>query len=158
MVGARLFATHGSLCVVNAIYGVIGMAEWLVATAQLAGTRRRRVQDGLLVGVAVAGLVVFDAAGRARVRLQLQRVAVVLLLLELLQLLDVEEGVEVVLDVADVVDVDGAVVVDDARAVDVRAMVHQAAAARDQTLGLGGRLGATHQRRVVPSKLELIRK
>jgi hypothetical protein len=29
-------------------------------------------------------------------------------------------------------------------------VVHQAAAARDQTLGLGGQLGASHQRRVVP--------
>ena len=66
-------------------------------------------------------------AERRIVGLELQRVAVVLVLLELLQLFDVEERVEVVLDVGDLADVDGAVAVDEAGAV-AAAVMHQTAA------------------------------
>lgn len=55
-----------------------------------------------------------------RIRLELERLAVVLLLFELLQLLDVQERLQIVLHVLDLVYVDGAVRVDHAAAVLVR--------------------------------------
>lgn len=80
---------------------------------QIRYQRRRRRRRG--------GGGVLRARGR-RFRLEFERVAVVFVLLELLQLFDVQKRVEIVLHVFDFVYVNGSVAVDDATAVVVAVM------------------------------------